>query len=199
MTNVLMLEDFDSSRIASPTVSQSFGDEALEDMRMAGYEAGYKTGWDDAINSQSEGQVAIREEFARNLRDLGFTYFEARAHVQSAATTLVRQIVEELFPRLSSHALQHHVQDVINTLVDSAIDAPFTLRTSETEADTMRELLSDSSVPIDVVPEPTLSQGQVLLKIGADETEIDVRRLSAVLENALDALETETKRAVGHE
>ena len=194
---ILELEDFDTQpRLAPEAVGAAT--EALEEARSLGYAAGYATGWDDAIASQAQDQTLIREEFARSLRDLSFTYFEARAHVQASAIGLMRAFIDALFPRFIGATAQQLISDHIETLTAEVADTPIIVRVAPSEADTLEALMDGATVPFVVTPEPSLSSGQILLKIGPAETSFDLSGMIEAVQSALDALETETTRALNH-
>ncbi len=159
---------------------------ATEAARMAGYDAGYKTGWDDAMRQTRDEGERIGAEFARNLRDLSFTYHEARAHVLRSLEGLLRGVMTTFLPSLVSESLGPILQEEISTLAEEAASAPILIRAAPAEAEKLRKFLADETgLPIQIVDEPSLAEGQAHLKLGSEERDVD---LSAPLQTLSDAM-----------
>lgn len=161
--------------------------EMLEKVRLEGYEAGYKAGWDDATRAETEDQSRIGAEFARNLQDLGFTFHEARSHVMQALEPLLSGMVERVLPRLVSETIGQTVVEELLPLAASAADTPIEVVVSPASRPALEALLaSASSVPLVLIEEPTLAEGQVFLRSGKTERHIDftstVDRIGAAIE-----------------
>jgi flagellar biosynthesis/type III secretory pathway protein FliH len=188
MTRLLALEEFDDD---SPTRqkteapshhSSSMAREAavpdndmLEKSRLEGYESGYQAGWDDAARSQAEDQSRIGAEFARNLQDLGFTFHEARAHVMHALEPLLTGIVEKVLPRLIAETIGQTIIEELLPLASTAADAPIEVVVSPDSRPVLETMLSQTtSIPVRVVEEATLAEGQVFLRSGKAERHIDL-------------------------
>lgn len=171
----------------------------LEAARLEAYEAGYRAGWDDALAAQSAEQDRIGEEFARNLRDLGFTYHEARAHVTSGVEAVLRTFLRTVFPTVLGEALAAHVEDAMAPHIDAAAGQPVRLRVCPADAPALRRLLvSVASVPCEIEEEPSLAPGQVHCALGAIERDIDLAGVVRATEDALDALNDINARILGH-
>lgn len=147
----------------------------LEKAKLAGYEAGYQAGWDDATRQESEEQSRIGAEFARNLQDLGFTFHEARAHVMQALEPLLNGMVDKVLPKLVSDTLGQTIVEELLPLAAEAADEPIEVVVTPNSRPTLEDLLSNSaSVPFRIVEEPTLAEGQVYLRSGKKERHIDM-------------------------
>ncbi|HGG04004.1 MAG TPA: flagellar biosynthesis protein, partial [Aliiroseovarius sp.] len=110
MAPIFPLEEFKTESPTGSDAAQSgqtagFTVEDLEQSRLAGYETGFKAGWDDAIRTETDEQARIGVEFARNLQDLGFTFNEARSHVMHALEPLLTSIVTTVLPKLVSETI----------------------------------------------------------------------------------------------
>lgn len=174
------------SQIA-PAAAQEASPELLEKARLEGYEAGYKAGWDDAARTETDDQSRIGAEFARNLQDLGFTFHEARSHVMQALEPLLSGMVERVLPRLVSETIGQTVVEELLPLAANAADTPIEVVVSPASRPALETLLADAaSVPLVVIEEPTLAEGQVFLRSGKTERHIDftsaVDRIGAAIE-----------------
>jgi flagellar assembly protein FliH len=180
---------------ATPTYSAA----ELEAARLDGYDAGYRAGWDDAAAAHGSEQDRIGEDFARNLRDLSFTYHEARGHVTSGVAQVLRAFVDGFFPALVAEALAARVLESLEDDIDLAARQPVRLQVSPRDAPVLRRLLvSVGTLPCEIDEEPTLAQGQLLCRLGARELEVDLDAALAAARDALDALNDATTRTLRH-
>lgn len=154
---------------------ETISPEMLEKARLAGYEAGYKEGWDDAVKTETDAQSRIGAEFARNLQDLGFTFHEARAHVMHALEPLLSSVVEKVLPRLVNETIgQTIVQELMPFAADAA-DTPIEVIVSPESRPQLEAFLAKASaVPFHLVEEASLADGQVYLRSGQTERQIDL-------------------------
>lgn len=160
-----------STPSAGPDVSPA----ELERARLQGYEDGYQTGWDDAVRQEAEAQGRIGAEFARNLQDLGFTFHEARTHVMQALEPLLTGMVEKVLPQLVSETLGQTILEEVMALAAQAADSPIRVLVAPSSREVLDGLLQvNTSIPIEVLEEPTLADGQVYLRQGDIEKRIDL-------------------------
>jgi len=161
--------------------------EALEKTRLESYETGYKAGWDDAAQAETNEQGRIGAEFARNLQDLGFTFHEARAHVMQALEPLLAGMVQRVLPKLVSETMGQTIIEELLPLATDIADTPIEVVVSPVSRPILEELLTEATaVPFTLVEEPTLAQGQVFLRSGKTERHIDfasaIDRIGAAIE-----------------
>lgn len=190
----LTLEDFSTPALRYEAPSDDVpsappspaGPEETEAARLEAYEAGYRAGWDDAARAEAEDQSRIGAEFARNLQDLGFTFHEARAHVMQALEPLLTGMVEKVLPRLVSETIGQTVVEDLMPLASAAAGQPVEVVVSPANRSVVEDMLMRAdTVPFVLVEEPTLAEGQVYLRSGALEREIDftdtVDRMAAAI------------------
>lgn len=169
---------------------------ALEETKLASYEAGYAAGWEDAMAAQSDEQTQIRADLARNLQGLSFTYHEARDHVLRAIEPLLREVVDKLLPTLAQDVLSPTILDILLPLAEQMAEVPITLVISPSARPAIEPVLEQAAgLPITVMEEPSLSEGQVYLRLGAIETQINLDRatkdISAAVRGFFDLPEKE--------
>lgn len=181
----LRLEVFDSGAPqGGGTVITDLG--AMEEARLAAYEQGYTAGWDDAAAAEAEDQSRLRSDLARNLQALGFTFEEARAHVLQSLEPLLIEMTTRLLPALAREALASIVAETLLPLARAATDTPVTLVMNPAARPAVEPLLADvTSLPITIVEEPTLSEGQVYLRLGDAETQVNLDRATETIAAAL--------------
>lgn len=194
----LRLEAFDAlSQRKERSEDNRVSAEAVETARIAGYDSGYKTGWDDAMRQSNEDGQRIGAEFARNLRDLSFTYHEARAHVLRSLEGLLDEVTETFLPGVMAETIGPLIKETISSIADDTANAPILIRAAPAEADRLREYLADESeLPVQVVDEASLAEGQAYLKLGAEERKVDLQEPLERLTEAIAALGSVTERTL---
>ncbi|WP_246138120.1 flagellar biosynthesis protein [Maritimibacter fusiformis] len=181
---------------ASPAPASQADAEAA---RLEGYEAGYRAGWDDAARAEAEDQSRIGAEFARNLQDLGFTFHEARAHVMQALEPLLTGMVERVLPRLVSETIGQTIVEELLPLATAAAGNPIEVVVSPANRPVVEEMLARSdTVPFTLVEEPTLAEGQVYLRSGALERQIDFTEAVDRIGAAIGSLYQLNEKAFQH-
>lgn len=158
----------------------------LEETKLASYDAGYSAGWEDAASAQSADQTRVRADLARNLQSLSFTFHEARTHVLRALEPLLNEMVGRFLPDLARETLAPLVLDVLMPLAEKMADAPVTLVLNPVARPAVEALLDQATgMPLTLVEEPSLSEGQVYLKLGETETQINLDRATAEITAAV--------------
>jgi flagellar assembly protein FliH len=197
MNKPLLLESFDKA--GPPGRTPVFLAADIEAARLEGYDAGYRAGWDDAFATSVAEQGRIEEEFARNLRDLSFTFHEARAHVLSGVVPMLRAMFQSLFPALVGEALAARIHEALEADIEGAAHQPVQILVSPIDAAALgRLLVSVETLPCDLREEPTLASGQVYFVLGAREVEVDLTAALEAAMDALDALNDATQKALRH-
>ena len=148
---------------------------ALEEAKLAAFDNGYRAGWDDAADAQTGDQARIGADLGRNLQTLGFTYQEARAHVLRAVEPLLLEIVGKLLPELARESLAPMLLETLMPLAEGLADAPITVVLNPLARAAVEALLVQATgLPLTIVEEPTLGEGQAYLRLGATETNVDL-------------------------
>lgn len=181
---LLRLEVFETTTGSGATIVTSA--DAMEEVRLAAFEQGYTAGWDDAGAAQSDDQARMRADLARSLQALSFTYIEARGHVLRTIEPLLTAIVGQLLPGVARAALGPFVLETLAPLAATMADAPIVLVLHPSAREAVESLLDHSAVlPLRIVEEPSLGDGQVYLRLGETETRIDTDRALAEIAAAV--------------
>lgn len=171
----LRLEVFEATGIRSGATSVTLEQNALEEAKLASYEQGYSAGWEDAAAAQSGDQARMRADIARNLQSLGFTFQDARVHILRSVEPLLGDIVGRLLPALAREALAPMVRETLMPLAESLAEAPVTLILNPASREAVEVFLAKTTgLPLTIVEEPSLGEGQVYLKLGDAEARIDL-------------------------
>ncbi|MGB8811958.1 MAG: flagellar biosynthesis protein [Paracoccaceae bacterium] len=182
---MLRLEVFESAeKSTGSTVVTDIS--AMEEVRLAAYEQGYTAGWDDAVSAQSDDQTRIRADLAHNIQALGFTYHEARMHVLRAIEPLLQEMVGRLLPEMAREALAPLVLETLMPLAEKLAEAPISMILNPAARPAVEALLEHATgIPVTLIEEPTLGEGQVYLRLGDTETRIDLDRAIAEITAAV--------------
>jgi flagellar assembly protein FliH len=193
-----LLESFDEVvRPAAPGVDVA--DEAREAERLAAYESGYRSGWDDCLAAEQDNTRRVGAELARNLADLGFTYHEARVQLLSETEALLDAFFRKVWMRAAGTALARRLVDDIVELAGTALDMPVEIVVSRVDAETVRSLLPDApTFPLNLVEEEALAEGQAYLRFGQSERVYDMSALADRLCEAIAARTAQPREHVIH-
>lgn len=170
----------------TPAVTRSAADlvttqaSAIEEGKLAAYEQGYKAGWDDAAAAQDEDQTRIRADFSRNLQQLAFTYQEARSHVLKGVEPLLKEMVSRLLPDMARETLAPMVLEQVMPMAEELADQPVALVVNPAMRAPVESLIAQATgLPMEIVEEPSLAEGQVYIRLGGAETKVDLTRVTA--------------------
>ena len=183
---VLRLEVFETEETRTAPNMVVLDALSLEEAKLTAYDSGYAAGWEDAAAAQSGDQTRIGADLARSLQTLGFTYQEARMHVLHALEPLLQEMVGRLLPELARETLAPIVLDVLMPMAERMADAPVTLVLNPTARPAVEALLEQATgMPLTIVEEPSLGEGQAYLRVGNTETRIDLDRATAEITAAV--------------
>ncbi len=189
MAQPLRLEEFETP--AEPLDTADAAQVALEEVRLEAFDSGYRAGWDDAMTAQSEEQNRIRADLARNLQALSFTYFEARGHVIRALAPLLREMAGRVMPEIARQTLPALVAEALENHAEAAAARPMTLVVNPTNRAAVEKVVAESPLPLFLVEEPSLGDGQVYLRFDETEERIDIdAALSGIAQAVSDYLAT---------
>jgi flagellar assembly protein FliH len=183
----LKLEIFDTGTSASARGETVVLDTlALEEAKLAAYDAGYRAGWDDAAAAQSDDQARIGADLARNLQALSFTYHEARQHVLRALEPLLAGIVDRILPQTAHAALAPMILDTLRPIAAEVSEPPVSVVINPAARPAVAALLDRATAPpVRIVEEPTLGEGQAYLRFDAAEIRIDLDEAAARISAAV--------------
>lgn len=192
-----LLEDFGA--LGARTPGRPMSEDMLEEYRLEAFENGYKSGWDDATHAHSESQASISAELAKNLRDLSFTYHEARDHLLGSLAPLFRGIVESLVPVLAEHSLASNVAQQLEEIARDRADCRVEIHLAPANREKLNAII-DPELPMDVsvTGDSTLGDGQARMVFGTEEREIDIADIVDTIRFALAGIGTQTHEEQDH-
>ncbi|MES2146087.1 MAG: flagellar biosynthesis protein [Pseudomonadota bacterium] len=191
MMSPLRLETFEIHESRGPGTTLSAEQGAVEEARLASYEQGYAAGWEDAARAQSEDQARLRADISRNLQSLGFTFQEARVHVLRAVEPLLVEMVARLLPAAARAALGPVVAETLFPLAEGLADTPVTLVLNPASRDAVETFFGRTpGLPLAIVEERSLGEGQVFLRLGDAEARVDLDAAVGAIAEAISGFYT---------
>ena len=177
----------------------AISDVALEEQRLDAFEKGYTAGWDDAIKAQADDKSRITQDFARNLGDLSFTYHEAYSHLTKALGPLLSQIVNKVLPKLAQATLGAHIVDQLTEMGLSEAEQTVEIVVAPDSAEALNAILTENAaMPVRIVEEPTLAEGQVYMRFAASERELNMKDVLEGIQDAVHAFLHQTQDGQSH-
>ena len=187
-----LLEDFDA---AQDGAAVTLSDSSLEDERLRAFESGYQAGWDDAVQAQAEDARRITADLEQNLQDLSFTYEEAHAAVMQALRPLLVQMTTAVLPRLAHESLGPRVAGMLEDLAREQGRRAIEIAASPGDIPRLAHLLEQRPDPgATLAEDDTLGPGQVSLRFGEDEHEIDLAGVLAGIDAAISGFFDQTQQ-----
>ena len=187
MTIAHLLEDFSAFERAGRD-GNGPDQEVYDLVRLEGFDAGFKAGWDDATKALKNTSELLSETLRENLSDLTFTYHEARSSVLKGLTPMIEEIIRSVLPKILHYSFPACVQEAIQELANENSKPIVSLRVHPDQADTLaKELDHRFDMPVRITGDPSLSQDAAVLDIGNTEMEID---FTAYLEKICQSLST---------
>lgn len=182
-----LLEDF--SVIDGPEQSMmELSDDAVEDLRLASFEQGYTAGWDDAIRVQSEDKNRFIAALVQNLEDFSFTYQEALAQMTKAIEPLFQVLMQKVLPEAMIQSIGARIAEQCLALARDQIEQPVILVVPVGASAALKPILQkDLPMQIAIRECNNIGPGQIQLRVGDSEREIDTDLLLTSLNESVDA------------
>lgn len=190
-----LLEDFGDFKSAAPV---TLTDVTLEERRLAAFESGYEAGWDDCLKAQSESSQRVSSDLAQNLHELSFTYQEAYASILKSLEPLLRGMVDAVLPQAAQKTLGVRIAGMLQDLAKEHGQQPVQIVTAPANSAAVEELIATDDLPLPVMveDEPSLGDGQVLIRIGGTEREIDLSEVLAEIDRSVTGFFEENQKDI---
>lgn len=199
----LHLESFDQPDPGGPgngPEDPATAEVLAEDQRLAAYEKGYAAGWEDAVAASGEDAARLREDLTQNLRELSFTFHEARMHVLRSLEPLLRAMVERVLPEIARKSFGALVVGEAMAAAGSRADSPVEIAVSPGSVDAVRAALGDeTALPLRIVPDPFLVEGQARFRMGAEEAALDLDAMLGRIRGLVDDFLGETQQRIARD
>lgn len=171
-----LYEDFGTAEKPQDRIA-GLNEDELEDQKLDSFERGYQAGWDDAVKAQAETQARISETLADSLRDLSFEHHEMRRTLTDAFKLIVTELIDKVLPETARASLGAHLKQSIIEHAVQGMDRKIHLSVCPDVSREIRDILTaELSETFSLVEDPALSPLQVTLRLGDQESEVDLDR-----------------------
>lgn len=185
----LDLEDFAAPPEPPKASTAMLSADEADAERSAAYEQGYSAGWDDAVKAEAEGQSRIGTEFASHLQEMSFSFHEARAHVIEAVQPLLQELADTFLPEVLRDTMGPRLIELIEPMMAKRASQPILITVAPGGADCLTPYLDTRMEGVvQIVEEPTLTEGQAFLRLGQVERNVDLADALDQFRRALSAL-----------
>ena len=182
-----MYENFAQSLQETPA-APSLSEEEVEDVKLASFEVGYSSGWEDALRAHEDSKTAVSTALKDCLdraslsRDSAFDQFVASAEM------LIDGIVKQILPAISQEVLGQHIRDILVETAQSAIGKRVVISVSPQDFDSMEKISGDwLPEAAELRADSSLKTGQADLSLGDSETHVDLAEVISEVSRAVDA------------
>lgn len=187
-----VLDDFGAT---SDGATVSLSDVAVEELRLSAFEDGYQAGWDDSVRSQSEDGRRITADLAQNLQDLHFTYEEAYCAIMASLRPLFQEMLSSVLPRLARETLAPRLVETLHDLARLHGRQPVEITASPADLPMLGTIITaPGDLDVSLAADDTLARGQVHLRFGHSEHEIDLPEVLGEIESAVSGFFEQTRR-----
>ena len=186
MTSRIRLEVFPNDDPINPEDIVVISKTELEEIRLTAFDKGYAAGWDDAVGAQNDDRARLKSEVARSVLAMGFSFQEARAHLLKSLAPLIAGMVGKLLPDVARASLAPMVLEQVMPMAETLTDAPVTILLHPRAREAVETLLLDApGLPVTLIEDRNLGEGQVYLKSTTEETLIDLDRATTEITAAI--------------
>ncbi|GAA6208928.1 flagellar biosynthesis protein [Cognatishimia sp. WU-CL00825] len=165
----------------------------------AAYEDGFKAGWEDAMAANAQDKTALSATLASNLRDLAFTFFEARSATLENLDEMVDVMVAKALPEIARATLGLRLAQLLRGLSHQGEDAEIELCANAGDVAAIQAIMTDvPGVALGVVADPKLPEGCVQWRIQDQEHQLDIESLISEINTAVRGFLHEMKKEKRH-
>lgn len=192
---MLKLEVFETA--STQDTEAVFDAHQAEKLRETAFEQGYAAGWQDALEHMRHEDALRRIAAEEALQTISFSYNEAHAALQKSFLDLTGVLLDKLMPELVRLALPARLAKELAEITARQTTLPLCIRCAPGAVATLGPIVDAASgIEITLVPEPSFTEAQVALSIGAQERRID---FDMMLESLRAYLTDSTERQIDKE
>ena len=146
--------------------------------KLQSFEDGYQAGWEDSTKAQNEFEKKMSSNLSQNLQDISFGFHEARNTLTQGMKPLFEEILNKLLPEISKSSIGSHILEQLGGMVRENSDQAIEIIVSPSEIEALQSLLQDQiSDPFVLLAQPDLNEGQVYIRLGSHEREINLKEM----------------------
>ena len=154
--------------------------EEIEDLKLQSFEGGFQAGWEDAVKAQAETHSHVSAALAASLHSASFEYHELRATLNASVQNIMVHVVDTILPMAARASLGGHIRDFVTSASQDALDCPIEIVVAPECEEVVRRVLStDLQDPFELVGDPGMSESQATIRLGSQESEINLDKTVA--------------------
>lgn len=194
-----LYQDFSTSAQGFDGVSQ-LDDVEIEDQKLDAFEKGYQAGWDDAVNAQIASNTRICSDLGKNLQETSFAYHEARTTLTKSLKPLFSEVLDTLLPEIAKQSLGPQLVSQLTDMVQLQLDQVIEITVAPDNINSVETLIDGQlEDPFVLIPDPNLGDGQVFLRIGTEERELDFDHILETVRAAFSSFFTSIDQDTSHD
>lgn len=171
----------------------------LEEERLAAFERGYSAGWDDALKAHSQERIQATAELRQCLEDIAFTYHEAHTQMMVSLREVIAGLISTVLPRVLRATLASRLSEETADLIEANVDMPIEISISPNMDDDWVEIIDAfETAPLVALRDDDLKPGQIVLRVGIDERELDLDGLLDRIARCIDGFFEHSDPEVTH-
>lgn len=195
--NRLKLESFEPA--LEDLASVLFSPVEIEELRLAGYEAGFAAGWEDCSKTREAEEARVRSDLGQNLQQMSFTYHEARKALIEAFRPLLAQILLKLLPQVAQKTLPHLLVAELDGALDAASSSGIVVFAHPGQISVVQDLLAHrAGLPIEIRSDAALAQAEAYLRFADAEVHFDLSGTLLAMSDVLERYFSLTLQEVPH-
>ncbi|MFT3690629.1 hypothetical protein [Paenirhodobacter sp.] len=181
----LQLESFETASERAEHIVKTLAE--LEEDRLTAFEKGYSAGWEDSSATREAEEARLRAAVGQSLQEMSFTYHEARHHLLESLRPLIVAMVEKILPSAARASLPQLIAEQIRETAQTLTDLPITVSANPACMTAIHTMLEDrAGLPVTLLADPALSEGQAYIKFPETETRIDLDDVISRIASAVD-------------
>ncbi|MGH1463875.1 MAG: hypothetical protein ACRBBQ_00800 [Cognatishimia sp.] len=163
------------------------------------FEEGYKAGWEDANAAIGREKTALSATLARNLRDLTFTFFEARSATIGHLDEVVDLMVAKALPAMAHATLGLRLSQLLRDLSPRDEHVSIELCAHPDDVAGIEGIMTEvPGVAPRVFSDPDMPAGCVQWRVADQEQQLDINNLISEINTAVLGFLHEMKEEKRH-
>lgn len=170
---MLKLEVFETAETENSDAV--FDSHQAEKLRQTAYEQGYAAGWQDALEHMRDDDALRRIAAEEALQAISFSYYEAHGALQAAFLALARAMLDVVLPETVRLVLPVCLDAELRALVTKNTQPEIVIKCAPSACAALEPVVAAvPSVQFQLVAEPSFTDAQIALSLGAQERVIDL-------------------------
>ena len=161
----------------------------VENEKLVSFEEGYQAGWDDAAEAQQRSETHFSDTLTENLQEISFGFHEAKAALTSEMQTLFEEVLDTLLPEVIKISVGPLIMEKILSITRDKSDQMILTEVSTADFPPLKTFFETQNLSsFELKERADLTLGQVLFRVGGNETEIDFKHTLQEIKSSVSTL-----------